>query len=53
MTPQDTRRLAVELSIQAHGGPWKGCDQCHEHEQETVSLDPEALALWLRHLNED
>ena len=45
------RRLAVEMSIQAHGGPFLGCEECGAFEQQT--LDPEnkeALADWLQHL---
>ena len=45
------RRLAVNLSIQSHGGPFLGCEECGVFEQET--LDPanqKELAGWLQHL---
>ena len=48
------RRLAVELSIQTHGGPFLGCEECGSFEQQT--LDPgrgEALEKWLMHLNKE
>ncbi len=53
MTAEQERQLAVRLSIDTHGGPWGGCDECHQHEENTLSLDPEAIALWLQHLNQD
>lgn len=46
----------VRLSIALHGGPWGGCDECHEleEEQRTALLAPEQQWLqvaekWERH----
>ena len=47
------RRALVELSIMSHGGPWGGCDECHQHERNTLQPNLDAILEWYKHLNED
>ena len=47
------RHNVVELSIMSHGGPWGGCDECHEHERNTLQPNLDAILEWYKHLNED
>ena len=53
-------REAVQASLEGHGGPWGGCDACHEFNQElhlrNRNNDPggleQAARAWQEHLGQ-